>query len=513
MISQEDLYDLAHSLSFGEKRHVTLFLGSDIFRKKDDYASMFKKLCGIKQKTAIRQDPFWRENQINCAKLYERILLALRLFDQNQNKLDEYLLYAKILINRGLEKQAKNYISKTRKLSQEYDEDLIGLEVSLMQRKANLALRIKNLGQEAEKLRKESEAYFERLEMFLKKFTEWEMNIIALKYKQTEGNNVKDKYDFYLSNDTKKYLENSISTESFDAINHGLRASATYYKHFKKDLDYTKSFEATILLIKKFEEKKGRIKRNWKKYFELLTQGFNTGLQLLVFNIEDGKLNRKLSKEIESTLNKMQNFEMGARSKQSGKEQSLVFSERMFSELNYLIVTNKYKDALKLLPSFEEGLKNHRNLIKPYRRLAIYVNISLTYLLNRKIEEAIIWNKKNEEFSKYVIYDYIQLLNVIFGFEKLNNEEDISMLISKIGVLLIRIRESKHDEGFKKIANTILFKINEASLQGRGKLDIFIDLDDKLTIFKAETKLHASYFIFKEIHQWVKMKIEEFLEM
>ena len=47
------------SLSSGEKRTITNFLGSNVFRKQDNYTTLFKKMTAAKDRESVKADPFW----------------------------------------------------------------------------------------------------------------------------------------------------------------------------------------------------------------------------------------------------------------------------------------------------------------------------------------------------------------------------------------------------------------------------------------------------------------------
>lgn len=160
------LRNLINALTGSEKRYFKLYVGEKV-EKESKYLVLFDLLDqGLihdeeELKKAVYEGDIGESRKFSELKsyLFELILRALQSYDTKGNvniRLQELLQGTQVLFRRSLFKEAKQNLSKAKKLASKYEEHLLLLEIIRWEKKIAYALTdIKFLDEELENLEKE----------------------------------------------------------------------------------------------------------------------------------------------------------------------------------------------------------------------------------------------------------------------------------------------------------------------------------------------------------------------
>lgn len=396
-----DLFELIKSLSVQEHRYFSKYLGEQRLKYSDELDKMF----GL-----IREQEVYEEKAIKEALKGTYII---KFFPQYKNQLNDLVI--KSLINyhkensveaeihhllqveaifrqRGLSEQCAKILSQAREKSFKYEHHLLELEVLKRQIALLGDLFPKDFSDQLNKLISEKNVTFLKLQ------NESEYRDISQKlfFLVRKMNNLRDE-------DTVKELDELIKEPLLqnenDAFNFWskLMFNYTHAQYHKLKKDHIKSIKYRKRIVELWQLYPHKIQENPRYYLGAL------------FSLIGSLHNVRNYNESEIWLKEVKKISV-----KSETENAKIFEQAKHNELLILINTDRFEEALELVPEIDDGLNKFKSLIQNSFRLALYYNIYLTYFIVDDHTSALKWVNKIIDIDKTEERQDIQDFSKIF---------------------------------------------------------------------------------------------------
>jgi len=499
MKESSDLYDLIHSLSKSEKRYISLSM-----REKSGKAhlNLFQ---------AIEKQKVFKEGEINIILQKEKLILPLstvKVYLHNyilkklngfyyesstQNRLHQSLLEIDILIKRGLYSQAKKKLEKTKR-------------ICLKNERFEVALQCIN----SEKLLLNRNFYLGTTEQDLNNFLKQEKcltkkidNLNTYKlisgklaaYEYRHGRDVrtryqKEKIQGFLKHplmrdqsktlsDSAKYLYFSICANCYNLLN-----------------ENQKALKSNKAIIELFES--GNYTFNLNNYISTLSNN--------VFLLSNLKNYASAFEYIEKIRNRIDK----SKTKVNLTEIRLFLIHSYVLELDLLINSARFEQALERIPAIELVLKESLHITGEQRLMIFYYNFSYIHFGLGNYKKALyylnlILNQKIPDESMYEnLYSISSILYLLAVYEikKENSAKNLTKRISNL--LAKRNLFFKSENIFLRFIRQKLFKKAEPDILIHG----FHNLKEKMIYFQGNV-YERNFTKNFDFISWIESKISK----
>ena len=376
MASSNTLFDLIHSLSSNEKRHFRLH--SSIQKNEKIYLKLFDLLEGAS--TYDKQDIVQELKGLITLKnlhvtenyLYQKLMESLRAFHVDSSidiKINNLLLEASILRNKGFYKLETDVLRKAEKLAIKHHKHAILLSILpqrvttiLTSNQKHLIKEIEQVYQEAyllvDNVKQEIE-YRHRNSQLFASFRKWR----TLKNEPTIQN-IKEGYS--------ETIKKGFPTEGSFYSQYYYHSIQAIYAHLHQEYSQAKKFQQAVVSI-------------WDQ-FPIIKKA---NLQLYITQLANLINYAALSQAYEEALLTIQKLALLKTS--TFDEKGEQFQNVYFYQQGIYLNTKNYAASKALIPQIKDGLLKFETKISTGRKLNFYYNSTVTFFLTEDYQEAADW--------------------------------------------------------------------------------------------------------------------------
>ncbi len=488
----DELYQLIHSLSKGEKRYVKIFASKHLIGEANNYLLLFDAILAQEEydeealKRAFANTKFIRHLTSEKVYLYKFILRSMRSFNSEksiENELKEGLADVQFLMDKRLLAQAMKNLSKIKKMALDYEKYPAMYEALLLERKALFEMEKKDLRKSLEDVNNrmtEVTGILNQINM-IRSAVDILFSISRTKYSfRTE--------EEYLLLDT--ILDEAVTGHpkllSFQATIH-FHLAHVYYYRLLGQMD--KVWDEYKLLIKKWNDKPLLIIGDTLLYRKILSNYLNICQTL-------DRLN-----DFEEILKKIETLPC-----RSLEEEASVFQNVYYLRLRYLMNSGKIFEAEVLVPEIEKGMQKYHANINKGRELSFYFNIAVLFLVSGKPKESLSFVKKildeAQNDAREDIQQFARIFQLLLHYE-LKNYDLLDYLIRSTYRYLHRKNsvyqfESLVISSFKKLVD---------SENHEKEMLVFREFRNEL--YKLKCDQNVSKFLgVEEVFCWTESKLQ-----
>jgi len=492
---EDHLFQLIKSLSMNEKRYFKLFANLQtgegknymiVFEYYDEMEHFDENVLWSSLKGHFSED----KNKFAVTKnyLYKLILKSLRFSQENnylEHKLYNSLLEANILEKKGLYKQSAKLLRSLKKQAHKYEMHSILIELLRKQ-------ILSNFDSQTKKLEEIIDQSYEEMELTLSNYQN-ELGFEKLSHQlftQSRQKGRVRKDDKHLKEKVAQIIKNPLFNNAKAATTFNAKYLFNYSKFlyfylFRKDSK--KAYAYSKEVISTWEAKPEMIKAYPKRYKIHLSNYLNN-----CFSI--GQLD-----EFPKYIRKFKSF-----SAKSFDEEAEDFQNIYFIELLYLLNTFKLKEAVKLVPAIEEGLKRYGGKINKSRELTFYHNITITFFFLEDFTNALIWQNKilfdPKSEIRRGLQNFASILQLVYHYE-LENDKVLEYLYDNT---YRNLRRKGQLFKFEKIVLENILKLMKA-VEKKEKQACFIQFRKDLLEFKENAS--EQLMGMTEVMIWLEARI------
>ncbi len=477
------LFDLLQSISGPELRYLKVQLGN----VDKGYARLMTAiLAQTSYDEALLKSENAGESYLNNLSVSKRYLLDLILTllsryaqSERSEQVLKQLNFAKILFQKNFLKAAEKALKKAKRSAMNLDafEELLLIY--------SLEKKILTTGQyELENIETLHKAIGETLKQIQNINDYWLFYTRLYQLQlQKKSNPIAEEGIDKLVASPLFNLEEEATTIRSKMYRHQARAS--YYFSSRQP---EKAQEANRAFLKLLEGNVNYRQRFAEAYFSTLNNFLIDSLMLRNFDaLDEGLLKLEQSKK-DPAFVKIKNLH------------SRVFRQTMMLQLNRVMVTKAYEEAVDLMPMLEKGLTDFRKQIAPQHEIAIQYLAAYLLFKNRNYEETINWtnallqNTDESILSEY--FHYTRWLNLLAHFE-LKNYKLVESLLQQTKRYVRQSRKLMKTE-------VLLFKTlkKATGLVDKKRVgELVKEMETPLFRLKQEERL---FFQYLDLTEWVK---------
>jgi len=406
MIRQYNLYRLIQSLSQGEKRSFRFYAKK--YHKKNDsaYVRLYEILNGMSNynaenlEKALKNESFYKQSSVVSNQLFNLILASLRARKLDNNpmfSINEKIEFAQILFERGLFRDAKNYIFRAKELAkktQQYEQLLFifSQEHHLMKH----LLSIKDYQTYAYELRKEQQKLW-KIVQNQQDFSNLIDRLYHI-YRQHDMPRHESEAERYTSLFEHELLQDESQALSLKALIDFHRIYMFYYESLGKREDAYRHIKIQLDLL---NENDFFIKVYPDIYISVLNNVIFIGLELSKY--DDYHNNLAILQNIEKKIGKLNKY-----------LEYRIWEITHSTQLEYFVKKIEIKQGLSLVKEIKKGVSNFQNVgISIDRIIRMYFGLSLLHFYDNK------WGKANEWIIKVLEYEDSKTALHIMGYTKI----------------------------------------------------------------------------------------------
>jgi len=411
MKKQDKLHELISSMNMSEKRYFKLFAQRSNTKKNKNYLKLFNAIEQLKSYDELVIIQILQRENISTAYLaadknylYRLLMRSLRAYNTGKSaslKVKEHLEYVEILYNKGLYDQCFYWLSKAQQLAKKHNLYILLLEVYTWKQKTDsLAfdfLKIKPT--ETYEIQKQTLAKINNLIEFNFLYNEsmFFRKNVPLPSKNLKHNSFEQIMQHELLQN-KELLLSLMDHIRFNEIH------ANYHIYTGNQYNAYTYYKNIIQLLEKYPH---FVQENPHNYVVIYSQYLNLQFfaEPLLFkkSLETFRaIPKRISKATTETIVK-------------------VFVLSYGLEMNVLLYTHRYREALTLIDTIEKGLKKHKKYIRDEFKMTAYYRFAYTFFVLEKYSEALSYvNKILDELPDKVnpaVYCMTKVLSVLTHFE------------------------------------------------------------------------------------------------
>lgn len=493
----ESLHELIKYLSKSEKRYFKIISSRHTIGEENNYIVLFDYLEQQQNYDEealfahFKGEAFLNKFSVTKKRLYDHILNALDSFHAGASldaQIYRMIHGADILYNKSLYEQSRRQLRSAEKLALKHDKYNLLAEISLKQKRL-----LESTGatdpKEVEQILS-NDILFHEKSLTHDKF--WNLksrlfNLLSSKgVSRTQEDLVKFKeiIDDLLKTTRKKELY-------FDTQYLYNHIYSAYYFATGNFPDCYKYLQENLAL---FESKPEVIEDKPNRYFSILTNAIFVATRL------------KKAREAQILLKKLK--EMPGQYTLSSNEDLKIklFSSTNSIELTILTLKGDFKDALKLVPVIEEGLRLYDDKITSSRKAFMHFKIATVYFITGDMHNALKWINRilnDSTLDKQEdILSFSQLMSLLIHFEMKN--EDLLPYALRSAQRFLKTRNRLYD--FESIFLKFLNKVNKAKDIFKQET-LFEELYREMAQFK-EDSLQSVAFEYFDFVLWAEAKMK-----
>lgn len=483
------LTDLISTLTKSEKRYFKIDAGRHIMGGENNYVKLFDLF--EKQENHSKAFAKTPSKNLSATKrhLYQFLLKSMRAYSEKNsgfNRINAMLGDVYNLYTKGLNAQCSSILEKAKKIAYSYERFEQVITIIYWQKifaGKQISGKEYNITKE---LRLEEQHILNVLEQ-INKLESIEQNILNV-----------GRYKGYAR--TKEEVEN-IHLIMKDPVlqitpkNMPLRVNIPYYVTYSIYYGYTNQMEESYKYRKKITE--------MYESKPLLVQEYFKGYLGVVHNLMVSQRKLKMFSDLLKSIHRLREAPAD-----SSHKASSVFSTSYHSELNLYINRGEYKNAMKLVPEIEKGLKEFRNQLSNEHVLIFQFNIAYLYFASGQFKQSLRWlNYLLQHENKDIREDMqasVRILSLIIHYE-LGHTEVISYYERAVTRFLTKKRHLLKTE--KAILDFVGKKIHRAYTRHELR-NAFIKLKSEiLGNYKDPIEKRINEDI--DILSWIESKIQQ----
>ncbi len=489
------MIQLIKSMSKAEKRSFKLYSkragGSDdaLFIKLFDVLDHQKE---YDEEAIFRKVPEIKRSQLSNLKrnLYQQLLTSLRLIQSSKNieiEIREQLDFAQVLYNKGLYRQSRKLLQRSKNLAQERGLTVLFLEIVEMEKMIESRHISKRMEGRTDILKTESEQCLSILTNQIN-LNNLSIQLYGLFVKTGPIRNQQEAQlirEFFESNMPPLNYE----TLSFvEKVNYCKCYSLYHYilQHFPQHFRYTRMW------VELFEENPGM------KLFdpETYLRGMHHLLTALFYAADAERHETELKNLELFILKHAENFDTNL------EVQSFVFLYT--ARLNKYFLEGTFTKGLFLVPELEKKMNHYDDFLDHHRRLVFWYKIACLYFGSGDNDKAIEYLNKiiNYKAGNLVsdLQCYARILHLIAHYE-LGHYYLLEYLVKSVYRFLGKMDDLNVVQ--KEILNFLRKEIRTSPTRLKGA---FIELRNKLEQYH-ESPHENRAFLYLDILSWLECKI------
>lgn len=471
MATGKALFDLIKTLSPSEKGNFTRNNKLPKKNEKDGKNTYYKEAFDIigvlrdynKKEILVRLNEKIKEEEITKKKLqdaetylYQKLITTLKTSYAKKSisiQLQDLILEAQILDERGLHLKAISIFKKAENLALKYHKNTFLLEILPQKAAAIVALEKKDITEQIDAVYQMAHVAVNNLK---EEMTYRYENIKLTTIFRTK--NEQKKSDQLISNEI---IDIYTKTERKDFPIHGSFFSKYYYYNI---LALSAHLQKKSQLAIEHQKKAIEI---WNQHIHIIEKNASSYMPQLA-NLINYHICAKEFVEAEAIIEKLETVKIPQKNTDAKGEQ---FQNVYFYRQMLYLNQKKYPAALELIQAVEVGLKQYENKINESRKIAFFYNIGLIYWLNNDFDKALRWLQKisrstrfNEHRPKLVRSARLLQLAIFYELESSKVVENLSRNIKQDKKNSISIFENILLEFFDQLSKSVRSSVEEKAI-------------------------------------------------
>ncbi|WP_447642216.1 MULTISPECIES: hypothetical protein [Chitinophagaceae] len=495
--STDELFQLVKSLEKSEKRSFKLYLKRLSGSEEMKSVQLFEYLDKVEgeeldEELLLKKNPGIRKQQLSNIKahLYKQIMASLRMVLDDDNVemyLDEQLVNANILYNKGLYLQSLRILDRTKSIAKHYFQATYWLQIVIFEKKIEALHITRSIDNRAETLSKEIEEINARLTI-QGKLSNLSLQLYGWYIKMGHARDEKDEMA------VKLFFETNMPQLKLNDLS------------FYEKMYYYQSHCWYYFILQDFK----LYFRNAQKWLDLFEdhkhmQSIETSQYIKAFhNLLNAHFDTQNFERYDQMLTRFQQFADSPIANNNYNVRVQVFTYLNIARLNQHFMQGSFSEGLLLVPTIEEGLQHYSLFMDRHRILLFYYKIACLYFgsgdNNNAIEylNRIIHIKYN---LKTDLQCYARLLHLIAHYE-LGNYTIIESLTKSVYRYMAKMKNLTivEEEIFNFLRNSLKQK------PGKKMTEAFFNLKNKLERYEGNP-LEARSFMYLDIIGWLESKI------
>lgn len=419
-----ELFVLIKSLSKAEQRYFKLFASWHVIGEQNNYVSLFdaiNKQASYDEdalKKTLKDSSFIKHFPVVKKQLHEMLLQSLHRYHTThslEEKVKMNCHQAKILLEKGLYKQAQKLIDKTKQKADQ--NELLELLPEIYEVRRNLLSRQYFRGlakKELQEMEYEEADNLNKLQN-LNLIKMLSGQIAQYHYQKISGRTVSDwkEVDDIMLNPVLQDQKNALT---FRAQLDFIQTHATW--HFiKGETEQAYEYNRKFLNLLDNNDK---AKHYPQRYVSTLNNYLIDSLVLGKYEAVEKGIKRLRDLPQEKAFNRLENLELN------------VFRLTYQLELNMCIALKQFERGCNLKDPINEGLNKFKGKIVKHNVVTLHYLLAYVHFGNSNYEDALTWLNKilddREEKAVQEVYSFARLLNLITHYE-LGNHQLLDSLI------------------------------------------------------------------------------------
>lgn len=495
--STDELFQLVKSLEKSEKRNFRLYLKRLSGSEEMKSVQLFEYLDKVEgedydEEVMLRKIPSIKKQQLSNIKahLYKQLLASLRMVLDDDNiemYLDEQLVNATILYNKGLYLQSLRILDRIKLIAKNSFQTTYWLQIVIFEKKIEALHITRSIDNRAEMLSKEIEEINARLTI-QGKLSNLSLQLYGWYIKMGHARDEKDELAVKLFFETNMPKLN-LNDLSFYEKMYYYQSHCWYYFILQDFKLYFRNAQKWLDLFDDNPQMKAIETGQYiKSYHNLLSAHFETN------NF----------RRFDQLLERFQEFAHSAVANLNYNIRIQVFTYLNIARLNQHFMQGTFSEGLLLVPEIEAGLKMYSLHLDRHRILVFYYKIACLYFGSGDNDHCIDYLNKIIHIKYNLRTDlqcYARLLHLIVHYE-LGNWEIMDSLTKSVYRYMAKMKNLTivEEEIFNFLRNSLKQK------PGKKMASAFSNLKNKLEKYEGNP-LEARSFMYLDIIGWLESKI------
>jgi tetratricopeptide (TPR) repeat protein len=491
--STDELFQLIKSLDKSEKRlfklHVKRISGTDDLK----ILALFDALDNMTEydeDKLLRKHKSIQKQQLSNMKayLYKQLLASLTHSSPDiETVLSEYIMYARLLYNKGLYMQSLKILDKVKAAAKTHNQSTYRLQALIFEKKIEAMHITRSMEGKAEELSKESDEVSQRVSR-LNKLASFALQLYSWYIQHGHARDKKDEkalHDFFFS-----YLPTCqvCDMDFYEKLYY--YQAYTWYTFILQDL--LGFYRYSQKWVDLFEENRSMKDTESIQYVK--------GLH----NLSTAHFVLSNYKKFDEVLHLFESFWVSKAGQKDANTQIQTFIYMQIALLNKHFMHGTFTKGLSLVPYIEEKIEEYKLHIDTHRILIFYYKIACLYFGSGDNEKAIdylnlIINLRPD--LRTDLHCYSRLLHLIAHFE-LGNYDLVEYLIKSVYRFMAKMNNLNivEEEIFRFLRKS--FNSTPAKIVAE-----FEPLKNRLESLKGNP-LATRSFMYLDIIGWLESKIE-----
>ncbi len=493
----DELLQLVKSLEKSEKRNFRLYLKRLSGSEEMKSVQLFEYLDKVEsedydEENMLKKIPGIKKQQLSNIKahLYKQLLASLRMVLDDDNVemyLDEQLVNANILYNKGLYLQSLRILDRIKVIAKNNFQTTYWLQIVIFEKKIEALHITRSIDSRAEMLSKEIEEINARLST-QGKLSNLSLQLYGWYIKMGHARDEKDVMAVKLFFETNIPKLN-LGELSFYEKMYYYQSHCWYYFILQDFRLYFRNAQKWLDLFDDHSQMKAiETSQYIKSYHNLLNAHFETS------NFE----------RYDQLLERFQEFADTDIANTNYNIRVQIFTYLNIARLNQHFIHGTFSEGLLLVPKIEEGLKMYNLHLDRHRVLVFYYKIACLYFGSGDNDNCINYLNKIIHIKYNLRTDlqcYARLLHLIAHYE-LGNWDILDSLTKSVYRYMAKMKNLTivEEEIFNFLRNSLKQKSD------KQMTNAFIRLKNKLAKYDGNP-LEARSFMYLDIIGWLESKI------